>query len=127
MCSAGNQAQAIYSTGLSSERAPRILMAVIRVFVWSAAGLFRCSKGSRRNLAARADRYWLMYQYPTLLFTELAYHMRPCESMKNSRMEISECGYGYSITSPVLGSKRPIVSCSCEAYQIILLRSMPMA
>src|ERR1700739_3854366 len=68
-----------------------------------------------------------MYQYPILLFTELAYHMRPCESMKNSRMEISGCGYGYSTTSPVLGSNRPMVSCSCEAYQIILLRSMPMA
>jgi len=36
--------------------------------------------------------YSLMYQKPTLLFTELAYHMRPFESMNISRMEISECG-----------------------------------
>jgi hypothetical protein len=82
MCSAGNQAQVIGSEWVSGQRLWRILQDM------GMRAPHRLAPSSRSGSLC----YWLMYQYPTLLFTELAYHMRPCESMKNSRMEISECG-----------------------------------
>ena len=47
------------------------------------------------------------------------YQNRPLSSVTNSRIVFSACGIGNSVTSPVLGSSRPITSIHSEEYQTV--------